>query len=228
MAPRTVYANLADGLQPFTLFDQSFSDVGSLGVMPCIATGTNAVVLTPLVNAFAPAPAYANLHQFSFVAAITSTAAVTLNIGGLGALPLYRSDLTQASAGDLVQGILYVVTYNAALNSGGGGFQTPAVNTTGVTRVITAAGDVTVGIADALIILNKTVLEATNFIMPPSATKLGGVLIVNWKADAGAFTHTVIPNGIELFNGGQTTWPIAGLGASAAFKPISTGLGYAV
>jgi hypothetical protein len=35
MAPRTVYANLQDGLQPFSLWDQSLADMGNLGVIPC-------------------------------------------------------------------------------------------------------------------------------------------------------------------------------------------------
>lgn len=94
-------------------------------------------------------------------------------------------------------------------------------------RVITAAGDVTVAPTDALIILNKTTLQATNFLLPPAISKVGRVKIVNWKADAGAYTHTVTPTGSEVFNDGQTSWPITGPGASAVFDPIPT-LGYAV
>lgn len=232
MAPRTTYANLADGLQPFSLFDQSFADVAALAIIPCTAAGANTIVLTPVPTAFSPFPTYANYHQFSFVAAVTSTGPVTINVtgqtGSLGALPLYRSDLSQATAGDLVANVLYVIAYNTALNSGSGGFQITGPNSKGVTRIIVAAGDVTVGVADTLIILNKTVSQITNVNLPASATKIGAVKIVDWKGDSGMFPITVIPNGVETFNDAQTTWPINGAGASVIFTPIPTGLGYAV
>lgn len=95
-------------------------------------------------------------------------------------------------------------------------------------RVITAAGDVNVGISDGLIILNKTVSQVTNVNLPPSATKIGKVKIVDFKGDSGSFPITVFPNGSEKFNDGQTSWPISGAGASATFDPITTGIGYAV
>lgn len=137
MAPRTIYANLADGLQPFSLWDKSLADMGSLGIIPCTATGTNTVVLTPVVNALAPAPAYANKNQFSFTAAATSTGVITVNVGALGALPLYRSDaVTQATANDLVINVLYVIAFNAALNGGNGGFQQLTGGSSGASSTI--------------------------------------------------------------------------------------------
>lgn len=217
MAPRTIYANLADGLQPFSLWDASLSDMGSLGIIPCVAVGTNTITLTPVVNAFAPAPAYANLNQFSFVAVGTSTGPVTINVSGLGPQPL---------SGSLIINVLYVVAYSVAL----GGFQVTsggASSISGITRVITAAGDVTVGALDGLIILNKTVSQNTNVNLPAGASKIGAVKIVDWKGDSGSFPITVLPNGAETFNDGQTSWPIQGAGASATFNPVS-GLGYAV
>lgn len=95
-------------------------------------------------------------------------------------------------------------------------------------QVITAPGDVTVRTTDGLIILNKAALAATNILLPPSATKIGRVKIVNWKDDAGAYTHNVNLSGSDKFNANQTTWPITGLGASVVFDPIPTGIGYAV
>jgi hypothetical protein len=95
-------------------------------------------------------------------------------------------------------------------------------------QVITAPGDVTVLPTDGLIILNKTVLAATNILLPPSLTKIGSIKIVNWKDDAGAYTHNVNLSGADKFNANQTTWPITGLGASVVFDPIPTGIGYAV
>lgn len=98
----------------------------------------------------------------------------------------------------------------------------------GTFQIVTAPGDVTVLITDTLIILNKTSSQVTNVNLPPSATKIGAVKVVDFKGDSGSFPITVVPHGSELFNAAQTSWPISGAGASATFDPIITGLGYAV
>lgn len=121
MAPRTVYNNLADGLQNLSLWDQSLADMGNLGMIPCTASGTNAVTLTPMASAFAPniSNPPQQLQNFTFVAAATSTASVTIN-----GLKLYKEDgVTQAAANDLLANVLYGIAYNSALNSGAGGYQ---------------------------------------------------------------------------------------------------------
>jgi hypothetical protein len=137
MAPRTTYANLADGLQNLSLWDQSLSDMGSLGLIPCTASGTNAVTLTPLASAFAPnisAPPQ-QLQNFTFVAAATSTGSVTIN-----GLKLYKEDgVTQAAANDLLANVLYGIAYNSALNSGAGGYQITFPVTSIISPVITGA-----------------------------------------------------------------------------------------
>lgn len=124
MAPRTTYANLTDGLQNFSLFDQSLADMGLLGTIPCAASGTNAIALTPLATAFAPTiPAYSNYLTFKFVASASSTGSVTINISGLGALNAYESDgVTALGSGSIVSGAVYTATYGSALNSNAGGF----------------------------------------------------------------------------------------------------------
>lgn len=130
MAPRTVYANLTDGLNPFSLFDQSFADAGNLGMIPCTATGTNALTLTPIPTSFAPnisAPPQ-QLQNFTFVAPATSTGALTVKVisttGAASFFNLYKEDgATQASTGDLVLNVLYGIAYNSALNSSAGGYQ---------------------------------------------------------------------------------------------------------
>jgi hypothetical protein len=127
MAPRTVYAALPDGLSPFSLFDQSFADTGSLGVIPCTASGVNAITLTPIASSFSPNinnPPNPN-QLFSFAATATSTSAVTVSIAGVtGFLNLYRMDAaTQAASGDVQIKVTYVVSFGPALNSAAGGFQ---------------------------------------------------------------------------------------------------------
>lgn len=125
MAPRTTYANLADGLQPFTLWDASLADMGKLGAIPCAASGTNAITLTQVAANFSPTiTAYQNYQLFSFVPAATSTGAVTVRLGLPAALNLYKADgVTQASTGDLTSTAIVLIGYNSALNGGSGGFQ---------------------------------------------------------------------------------------------------------
>jgi hypothetical protein len=126
MAPRTVFANLQDGLQAFSLFDQMFADTGNLGVIPCLVTGTNTLVLTPISSAFAPnVLAYTNYLTFSFLAGATSTGAISASVAGFASLPVYISDggtVTQAGAGATTAGALYSISYVSSLNSGNGGF----------------------------------------------------------------------------------------------------------
>lgn len=125
MAPRTTYANLADGLSPLSQWDQSLADMGKLGAIPCTAAGTNAVTLTQAAANFSPTIiAYQNYQLFSFVPAANSTGLLTVALGSLGALKLYRADgVTQATTGDLSSTSVVIIVYNSALNSAAGGFQ---------------------------------------------------------------------------------------------------------
>lgn len=121
MAPRTIYANLQDGLQNLSLWDQSLADVGNLGLIPCTAAGTNTIVLTPIPAAFAPniSTPPQQLQTFTFVATATSSGSVTIN-----GLKAYKEDgVTQAATNDFISGVLYGVAYNSALNSAAGGYQ---------------------------------------------------------------------------------------------------------
>lgn len=129
MAPRTTFTGYADGLQPIpTALDAMFKDTGRLGVIPCTASGVDTIALTPLSAAYAPtiasgANTYSNNILFSFKAAGASTGAVTVNVGGAGALKLYRQNGTsQIGSGELASGTMYLIAYDAALNSAAGGF----------------------------------------------------------------------------------------------------------
>lgn len=107
-------------------FDQNFTAVGLLGVMPTTVTGTNAIVMTPVSFANAPTlTAYADYMVFSGIVAATNTAATTIQVGSLAALPAYKDTAAGASAlsgGELVAGNAFYATYDSALNSGNGGF----------------------------------------------------------------------------------------------------------
>lgn len=94
-------------------------------------------------------------------------------------------------------------------------------------QIVTAAGDVTVQPNDGMIILNKTVSAATALTLPVSSLKVGSVRIVDFKGDSGNNNITVNVVGSDKLNGNNTSWKIAGDGASILLTPIS-GIGYAV
>jgi hypothetical protein len=116
-----VFANLAAGNQPLSDFDTMFSIAGQQGNIPCTASGTNAITITPNTNYYSPA-AYTNAQIASFKAVATSTGAVTIQIGGLGLIQLYTAAGVQAQSGDVVSGSHYEVQYWSDLNSGSGAF----------------------------------------------------------------------------------------------------------
>lgn len=100
--------------------------VGMNRITPCNASGTNVITLTPL-DASPLIEKYADYEVFSFVAANTSSGAVTMTVvprdGALATLKAYVSNgATQANTGDVVAGSLYLAIYNDALDSGAGGF----------------------------------------------------------------------------------------------------------
>jgi hypothetical protein len=235
MAPRTVYANLGDGFQPFTLWDQSLADMGALGVIPCTAAGTNAIVLSPVGTVFSPSVTTPNaLQVFSFLATASSTAPVTLQVGSSGALKLYRADgVTQIGAAEIQSGWLYTASYNAALNSSAGGFQISGSASVGAStsQYITAGTTVTVSATDGLIVINKASGSPTTVNLPAALTKVGKVKIVDFKGDSDVNNITVNRSGSDVFNGGLTSWVIAAPGASTVFDPVvngGSGIGYAV
>lgn len=99
---------------------------GGNRVIPCSADGTNVITLTP--NDATPfLEKYIDHEVFVFEAAATSTGTVTATVvpktGELATLKVYVSGgSTQANAGDVVSGRLYLAIYNSSLDSDAGGF----------------------------------------------------------------------------------------------------------
>ena len=148
MSLPVIFATLAAGDQNLSLFDTQFAALGALVVIPCAASGQNAVVLTPNANTPTVA-AYSDLSPiFTWKQAQTSTSAVTLQVaGGLSALTAYKNNgQTACGANDLIAGAVYQAAYSAAL----GGFVVNVVPT-----ALTAPGAVQ-GIFTNLVITNTT------------------------------------------------------------------------
>lgn len=95
-------------------------------------------------------------------------------------------------------------------------------------QIKTSAGDVNVAHDDGLIIVNKTVGQATTVNLPSSADKVGPVKVVDWKGDAGTNNITIALTGSDKLNGNLTTWTIAADGGSVVCTPLENGSGYAI
>lgn len=100
--------------------------VGMNRITPCNASGTNVITLTPL-DASPMIEKYVDYEVFSFVAANSSTAAVTMTVvprdGALLTLIVCKTNgSVQAGNGDIVAGLHYEATYVNSLDSGAGGF----------------------------------------------------------------------------------------------------------
>lgn len=100
--------------------------VGMGRIIPCSASGTNLITLTP--NDATPLlEKYVFGDVFMFVAENTSTGAVTGTVtpktGTLDTLKVYASDgAAQAGVGDVVAGSTYMWIYDPALDTAAGGF----------------------------------------------------------------------------------------------------------
>lgn len=104
--------------------DANFQFVGAYSVQPCTLTGTNAQTITLGANAVAIS-SYAQGLVFAGVATGTNTTVTTAQLGSLAALNVYRdspSGPVALTGGEIATGNYILFIYDAALNSGAGGF----------------------------------------------------------------------------------------------------------
>lgn len=214
-----IFGPIAGGTQiPLSFLDDNFNALGAMTIIPCTASGTNAISLTPLANTTAPA-AYANYQMFGFVAANTSTGALTAAFLALGARNVYLANgTTQAGSGDIVAGVFYIVAFNSVLNGGAGGFEimSPATNLTpGVASPVqTLVGDHTVVAAErgTEFRMNSGVLHTLS--LPSGAAAGNGFNIEVYQLGTGGYiiaangADRILSKGsslasIEMFNVGD-------------------------
>lgn len=85
------------------------------GIYVTSVSGSNALTLLP-----SPAiAAYATGQNFRFMVVTTNTTSVTVAISGLSAKPLYTANGVEVLAGDLRQGTVVEIYYDASAGSGG-------------------------------------------------------------------------------------------------------------
>jgi hypothetical protein len=127
--------------------DANFAALGALTAIPCLVAGTNNLSLTPLANT-PTLSAYGNYQPFVTVAAGGNTGAVTAVFSGLPILNVYKDTAVgpiNLAGGEIVAGNLIFLVYDAALNSGAGGFHLITRVGTSSTPLSATTSVVTVG-----------------------------------------------------------------------------------
>jgi hypothetical protein len=195
----TIFANLAAGNEPLSLFDTMFNVVGQQGSIPCTATGTNAISLVSQTNYYVGA-SYTDGQLVAWQAANTSGGAVTMQWSGLGFVNYYNSSGVQANAGDIVSGTNYLSIFRSNLNSNAGGFIT-------VNSAISNVANTVQGSYKNLFISvngNSTVVPTADAIVLQNAG--GGTARVTSFAPGNCTTATTGANALDAGSVATSTW----------------------
>ncbi len=193
--PVPSFAALAAGNQNLSLLDSQFNALGACVDIPCTATGSNAVLLTPAANTPSIALYTPLTPKFVWTQATTSTGSVTITIAGLAALNAYRNNgQTGVGSGDLVAGSAYTAFYVPSLNSGVGGF---------VVDVLQLAA----GSGAFVSVVNYTSIGSGAVTIPAGATR---AYVQMWGATGGS--------------GSSAGGPSGGTGAGGYLEKYLTGL----
>lgn len=108
-----------DDLNALSAFANTLIDRYSFP-FPQFDTATSTTAYTGTPN---PAiTAYATGQKFQVKAHATSTGSSTLNLNGLGAKKVFTNPTTQATTGNLLINQIYILAYDAALDTAAGGF----------------------------------------------------------------------------------------------------------
>ncbi len=200
--------------------DANFQAAGILGTLPCTVSGTNALTLTPFTTPTLPAPMFGLQSQVrvSGIAVATNTTAVTAAVGGKPAFPVYKD----TSAGPVVLvgneiavGNYFILAYDQALNSGGGGYHletSPAAATGTVTSVATS-GSVTGGPITTTGTIHLTSIASHHLlsnITGGSAEPTDNSLTATIDAAIGSTQGTILYRGASV-------WSALGPGTSGQF-----------
>lgn len=113
---------------PLQALDVNFTTFGALVPIPCGISGTNTLVLTQNAAGLVPTPTiqgYSTDMLFVGIAASTNTGSTTATVGSTGTLNVYKDTIAGPvllSGGEIVANNAISLRYDAALNSGAGGF----------------------------------------------------------------------------------------------------------
>lgn len=212
--------------------DEDFNAVGLLGTIPCSVAGTNSLTLTPYTIPTIGTPPVTLQAQlrFSGIAVATNSGATTVNVAGTGALNVYKdtgSGPVALSGNEIILNNYFVLAYDAALNTGSGGYhlQTAPANAAGtVTSLVSGTGisggtittTGTIALASAS---TKTIKSnVTGGSAVPSDNTLTAILDAIMSSTQGA----ILSRGASLWAAStETSWTPA-----VAFGGSSTGITY--
>jgi len=171
--PHTFGTVLTGAKVPGSNLDDNFAFNGKTGIIPCSATGTNDLALTPIVALTVDIPALQDGLTVSFVAPANNTGAMRINFNTTGLLTALVLDGTAAVAGSVKANALYHATYRLGPNTW---FITNALP-----GVVTAAGP----IANATVTVDSfgriTALSATSPFSPASNLAINGDMWVSQR-----------------------------------------------
>ncbi len=108
--------------------DNNFTTFGALVPIPCSIAGTNSLTLTQSAAGLVPTPSisiYTTNMLFTGIAAATNTGSVQATVGAVGLLNVYKDTLTGPvllTGNEIIINNAISLRYDAALNSGAGGF----------------------------------------------------------------------------------------------------------
>lgn len=88
---------------------------------------------------------------------------------------------------------------------------------------VTAPGPANILVGAGIVRVNQVVGAPITLIMPPSAAKVGGVLVSDWKGDAGTNNILISLSGGDVLPGGLPNWTIASDTGSLFFRPVPGG-----
>lgn len=220
--------------------DANQAALGAQGIIPCTASGTNTVVMTPNANT-STVSAYANYARFSSVASATNTGPVVARVGALSLLPVYwdsPSGPIALTGGEIRINCAFTLIYDSTLNAGNGGFHLismapvfsnaggivngPITVTDGTTSVVLSATGLVGPSVSVTGILKAASATVTNLFVGASAATVTRIL-----STLGTVSYTVIPaNTSQVQN-----MTLAGVQVNDAIMlgppaTVTTGLGF--
>ena len=136
-----------NAINQLSALDNNFTTFGALVPIPCGIAGTNTLVLTQSAAGLVPTSTiqgYSTDMLFSGIAASTNTGPVTATVGSIGVLNVYKDTLAGPvllTGNEIIANNAISLRYDAALNSGAGGFH--LVSSTSSTGGIVVVGNAT-------------------------------------------------------------------------------------
>jgi hypothetical protein len=207
--------------------DNNFATVSAQAPIPCSVTGTNSLALTQNSAGLVPSSVITAFLQnmlFTGVASATNTGNVVASVSGVGPLEVYKdspSGPALLTGNEIIAKNAFSLLYDAALNSGAGGFH--LIASTAVTQTAIAPSSVQIN--------NNSII--TNLLS--GTVSLLFTATPGWSSQDQTFTLTGLPpqvpapgdlvqiNPPSLPNAGVAMWGmVTALGSLSSVASVAT------